>query len=105
LRLVIMGFLKPGKANVGGTLALLAANFIGGSVSGALMPLVFSIEGSAGGQGGRNAGGYGGSFAGGGGQFGGFGLESGALNLIVLALLFYVAISLVIGFLVEQKKS
>ncbi len=96
-----MDFLKPNKANVIGTAALLAANWVIGLISRlAINPLVFSAMGVQMQYGGR--GGPGGGFAGPGmGGFGGAGLAAGAVELVILAAVFYVIVSLIAGKLAE----
>ena len=91
-------FLKPNKANVIGTVALLAANWIGGLISRyAVIPL---IAGSMGGA--MQGGGRGGAP---GMQFGGFGLVAGAANIVILAILFYVIISFTLAEIAKSPES
>src|SRR5271157_78368 len=88
-------FLKPDKANVIGTVAFLIANYVGGFVSRLATMAV---------AGGNGAGAYGGNatyagraagMANAGARLGTGGLISGAVNLVILAVLFYVIISFV----------
>ncbi len=103
-------FLMPNKANVIGTVLLLAANWAGGFVSRYAVRLVAAggadATGSAAGFAGRLAGGAAGAAGGAGAaQFanGGFALMSGAVTTLILAVLFYAAISIVVGKLVEKE--
>ncbi len=101
-----MDFLKPDKAKVIGTVALLAANWIVGIVSrAAINPAVFSAMGVQMQNGGRGGfgGGLGGAGSGGMMPFGGAGLLAGAIELVILALVFYVILSLVIGKLAAKQ--
>ncbi len=94
----------PNKANVIGTVLLLVANFAGGAISRLALGL---LRGQA--EGGALAGRFagGGQFAGaagaGGAGFGQTGLLGGAVTAAILAVLFYAAISLVIGALAEKS--
>lgn len=100
----MLSILKPNKANLIGTALLLIANAAGGFISRIGLRLVAGGADTAVGaaaNGGRAA-----AFAGAGGsagQFGNFGLIGGAANLIILALLFYLVISFVVGRLAEQE--
>ncbi len=96
----MMDFLKPNKANLIGTAALLVANWIVGLVSRLFIsPLVFSGMGIQMQNGGRGA--FGGMGSGGMMPYGGAGLAAGAVELVLLAVVFYVILSLVIGKLAE----
>ncbi len=102
-----MDFLKPNKANVIGTAALLVANWVVGLLSRfAINPMVFSAMGvqMQGGRGGFG-GGFGGAGSGGMMPFGGAGLAAGAVELVILAAAFYVILSLVIGKLAETARN
>ncbi len=105
----MVSWFKPTKANLVGTVLLLAANWAGGLIS---RPIVQLITGggtadmagrAAGGFAGRAAGAYagqGGAFSGTAStQFAAYGLASSAVSFVVLALLFYVVLSVVFGML------
>ncbi|VVB98285.1 Uncharacterised protein [uncultured archaeon] len=91
-----MDFLKPNKANLIGTALLLVADVIGGSVSRIASSLARGAAGTA--MNGTAASAGRGAFAGGTrSAAGSFGLVSGALNIVILAVLFYVVISFVVA--------
>ncbi len=91
-----MNFLKPNKANIIGTVLLLVANFMGGFISRVAVPLIIPRTDSNGsiiqgmGQGGR------GSFGAGVGMYGNSGFASSVINVVILAILFYVILSFVV---------
>ena len=95
----------PNKANVIGTVLLLVANFAGGAISRLALGLLRGQAADGAQMSGRFAGG--GQFAGaagaGGAGFGQTGLLGGAVTAAILAVLFYAAISLVIGALAEKS--
>ncbi len=98
----MLDFLKPNKANVIGTIALLAANWLGGVVSRyAVFPLIVDAMGGTMQNGGRG-GGFG---AGGMMQFGNIGLAAGAANLVILAVLFYIVISFTLAEIAKSPES
>lgn len=96
-------FLKPNKANVIGTALLLVANWTAGFVSRLVLQVARSGSDVVA-TGGR------GSFAGagaaqfGGTQYGGLNILSGATNLVILAVLFYVIVSFVAEKLVNAQE-
>jgi|GEM_PF-6139116 len=87
-------FLKPNKWNLIGTAALLVASYLGSFISGLVSR--FAME-SAGGSGtyAGNVTGMAGRGAIGATRIGGLGLVGGAVNLVILAVLFYVILSFV----------
>lgn len=88
-------FLKPDKAKVIATVAFLIADYVGGFVSRLAM-LAVAGGNAAGTYGGNGT--YAGRAAGmmnGGARMGSGGLISGAVNLVILAVLFYVIVSFV----------
>jgi uncharacterized membrane protein len=87
--------LKPNKTNVVGTILLLVANYAGAFVSRIASGLI--VPRGAAGTATQFAGaGTRGAMAGAGGaQYGGTGLISGAISLVVLAVLFYIIMSVV----------
>jgi len=102
----MMSVLKPNKANVVGTVLLLAANWVAGFVPRLVMPLLSSgsqAAASAGrgaftaGSAGMRAGGYAGGAA--------YGLVGSAAGLLMTALLFYVILSFVIAKLAGEAKT
>lgn len=102
----MIDFLKPTKANVVGTIALLAANWAGGLITRyAVAPAVIGAMGGTMQNGGRGAFGAGGTAGAGMMQFGNFGLVSGALSLVILAVLFYVIVSFTIVELAKSPES
>ncbi|MGV8176658.1 MAG: hypothetical protein ACP5NX_02585 [Candidatus Bilamarchaeaceae archaeon] len=106
-----LGFLKPNRANIIGTALLIMANYAAGVVSGFMARFLMAgssdsgMAQSMGREFSRGAG----SFTGGGGEFavGGIqtlGLASQALNLLVLAILFYLVLSFILGKLAGKPK-
>jgi hypothetical protein len=96
----MLSFLKPTKANLAGTAALLIANWAGGLVSRyAISPLIFQVAGGAMQGGGRGAGGAAMM------PFGGFGLAAGAANLVILAVLFYVILSFILAEIAKSPET
>ena len=93
--------LKPNKTNVVGTVLLLAANYAGGLVSRIVSGIIVPRGAAAATQFAGNASQYAGAagrgaMAGAGvAQYGNTGLASGAINLVILAVLFYVIVSFV----------
>jgi uncharacterized membrane protein len=98
----MLSSLKPNKTNVLGTILLLAANYAGGFVSriasGALIQRAASGATQYAGAAGRGA------MAGAGG-YGGAGLVSEAMGLVVLAVLFYAILSLVPVMFAKSQES
>jgi hypothetical protein len=106
----MLSFLKPNKANVGGTALLLAANWAAGFVPRLVLPLLGAAGGGAGSGAASQAGraafagaASGGVRAGAGGYgFGLQGLEMGAISLAATALLFYIVLSFVMAYLARD---
>lgn len=87
-----MDFLKPNKGNLIGTAALLVANYLGSFVSSlvsrfAMQPAGGTYAGNVTGMAGRGAAGAA--------RLGGSGLVGGAVNFVILAVLFYVVLAFV----------
>jgi len=106
----MLSSLKPGKANVIGTVLLLVANYAGSFVSrlasGALIPRSGNIAQFGNGSATQFAGSAGrAAYAGGESASGGAGLLSSAISLVVLAVLFYVVVSFVVGAFANPQES
>ncbi len=101
----MLSALKPNKSNVVGTVLLLAASYVGGFVSRIVSGLIVprSADQYAGAA--SQYAGAAGRGAMAGGSFGSSGLVSGAINLVVLAVLFYVIISLVPVMFAKSQES
>lgn len=103
----VVSWLKPAKTNIVGTVLLLVANWAGGLISRPLVPLI--MGGGPADMAGRAAGAFAGrgdAFSGAGStQFATYGLVSGAVNVVVLALLFYVVLSVVVGMLPKEPEA
>lgn len=103
-----LGFLKPNRANAIGTVLLIAANYAAGLVSGFMARFLMAGSSdsgmalSAGREFSRGAASFTGGAAAGGIQA--LGLASQALNLLVLAVFFYLVLSLILGKLAGKPK-
>ncbi len=95
----MVSWFKPTKSNVIGTVLLLVANWAGGFISRLAVPLLMGGEmsGRAAGNFAGRTGGFAGAAGTGGTQFAAFGLVSSAVSLVILALLFYIVLSVVVG--------
>ena len=92
--------LKPNKTNVIGTVLLVVANFISGYVSRVIIQLFNSESSATASTGGRGA------FAGNTARFGSgnFGFLTGILNIVIVALLFYIVLSFILEKFPRQKE-
>ena len=106
----VLGWFKPNKANTIGTVILLVANFIGTQISRPIMQLILSETGSGiARRGSFPSGGISGA-AGqqvGSGMTGGTGITGilgSVIEIVILAILFYIGISIIMAVLTKKEE-